>query len=253
MTRRWRRVWLVALVVGLVAAGYGAGRFSDVIVRPPLVIGQDAITDAASRDVTVTLDDVGGQVIHVQATGARRLAFVFYPGGLVRPQAYEWLGRALAAEGIETWIPVMPYDLAVLGTNRADALIARVGGGVPVVIGGHSLGGAMAADYASRHATELAGLVLCAAYPAGNVTVAASWPALSLRAGNDGVAAAADVQDGMSRLPAGSRLVTVDGAVHSFFGRYGPQQGDGVPTVSRTDAEDAIISALTLYLTSRSS
>jgi pimeloyl-ACP methyl ester carboxylesterase len=68
----------------------------------------------------------------------------------------------------------MPFDLAVTGINRADAIIAHVGTGVPVVIGGHSLGGAMASDYASRHAAQLKGMVLFGAYPAGNVTVSAT-------------------------------------------------------------------------------
>ena len=35
--------------------------------------------------------------------------------------------------------------------------------------------------------------------------------------------------------------------MHSFFGRYGPQAGDGVPTVPRSDAEEAITKALTEF------
>lgn len=240
-------------VVGIVMmalAAYGIGLGQSVLVRPPLVIGQDAVTDLASATVAVTLEDVGGPVIHVAATGQRKVVLVYYPGGFVRPQAYEWLGRALSAYGVETWIPVMPFDLAVTGINRADAIISHVGT-VPVVIGGHSLGGAMASDYASRHADKLAGLVLFGAYPAANVTVSASWKALSLRGGNDQVAKSADVEGGMARLPAGSQLVTIDGSVHAFFGRYGPQQGDGAPTVARADAEKQIIAAVSAYLASR--
>jgi hypothetical protein len=79
--------------------------------------------------------------------------------------------------------------------------------------------------------------------------VSASWKALSVRAGNDGVAKAADVEGGMARLPAGSQLVTIDGSVHAFFGRYGPQAGDGTPTISHADAEKAILNAVTAYLT----
>jgi len=245
---RMRRIWRIVLVVVLIAAAYGIGVSQSVLVRPPLVVGQDAVTDGASAAVTVTVEDVGGQAIHVAPTGQRKLVLIFYPGGLVRPQAYEWLGRALAAQGVETWIPVMPFDLAVMGIDRADAIIAHVGAGVPVVVGGHSLGGAMASDYASRHASQLKGMVLCGAYPASNVTVSAPWPALSLEGGNDLVAKAADVEGGMSRLPAGSQLVTIEGSVHAFFGRYGPQAGDGIPSVSRAQAEQAIVQAITTYL-----
>lgn len=244
---RRRRIRTIVGIVVMVLAAYGIGVGQSVLVRPPLVIGQDAVTDAASATVPVTLEDVGGQVIHVAATGQRKVVLVYYPGGFVRPQAYEWLGRALSAYGVETWIPVMPFDLAVTGIDRADAIIAHVGA-VPVVIGGHSLGGAMASDYAARHASLLKGMVLCGAYPASNVTVAATWPALSLRGGNDKVASSADVEGGMARLPAGSQLVTIDGSVHAFFGRYGPQAGDGSPTVARADAEKKIVAAVASYL-----
>ena len=36
--------------------------------------------------------------------------------------------------------------------------------------------------------------------------------------------------------------------MHAFFGRYGPQQGDGVPTVERAEAEQAILERIRSYL-----
>ncbi|AMD88189.1 hypothetical protein AXF14_12110 [Actinomyces radicidentis] len=44
-------------------------------------------------------------------------------------------------------------------------------------------------------------------------------------------------------LPAGTRFVEVDGAVHADFGDYGPQDGDGEPTTSRTSAQEQIVAA----------
>ena len=87
--------------------------------------------------------------------------------------------------------------------------------------------------------------MLLAAYPSDSTSlVDAPFPAVSLLAANDEVADAAKVRGGLGRLPADTRLVTVDGAVHSFFGRYGPQAGDGVPTVMRAEAEGAIATEL---------
>lgn len=54
----------------------------------------------------------------------------------MRPQAYEWLGRALAEQGVQTVIPEFFADLAVTGKDRADALIAHYAAGRTVVIGG---------------------------------------------------------------------------------------------------------------------
>lgn len=239
---------LLLLLVGLL--GYGIGIAQPYVLRPALVAGQDAVSDAPSRAASVAVEEVGGRVLSIRPEGreARHL-FVFYPGGLVRPQAYEWLGRALASRGVHTVIPEFALDLAVVDADRADGLIAHYAGGRPVVVGGHSLGGAMAAGYAAKHPDAVAGLVLLAAYPPNDVSLAeASFPALSLLAEHDGVADPDAVREGLDRLPRGSDLVVIPGAVHSFFGRYGPQAGDGLPTVDRAAAEADIVEAVASYL-----
>ena len=174
---------------------------------------------------------------------------IVYPGGLGRPQAYEWLARALAADGYPTVIPEFSFDLAVTDPDRADALIQRYAEGRRVVLAGHSLGGAMAAQYAAGHADRLAGLILFAAYPGDSADLAAAGlPVLSLIGEHDQVVNAAAREAAWQRLPSDTRRVTIAGGVHAFFGRYGPQQGDGVPTVTRDAAEQQIRRAVEDFL-----
>ena len=254
MKRRAVLRWLA--VVAAVALAFTLGANWSVLVRPPLVLGQDAITDAASVGVTPVVEDVGGDVILIRpptGTTERDVLVVFYPGGLVRPQAYEWLGRALAVEGYTTVIPVFPFDLAVTGVDRASTLVERYGEGKQVVLAGHSLGGAMAAQYLADELKAgrqpAAGLVLEAAYPPDGADLsAADLKALTLRAENDGVADPAKVSGGLQLLPPDAREVVVPGAVHAFFGRYGPQSGDGVPGVDRAEAEDFILTSIEDFL-----
>lgn len=244
-----RRLLKVLLVVLVGLLGYGVGLAQPYVLRPPLVPGQDAAGDPAGARAVVSLDDVGGRVLSVRPEADADILFVLYPGGLVRPQAYEWLGRALAGRGVHTVIPEFPVDLAVLDAGRAQRLVDHYAAGRPVVVGGHSLGGAMAAAWASDHPEAVAGLVLLAAYPPdGDDLTAAGVPALVLQAEHDLVADGDAVRGGLDRLPAGTDLVVVEGAVHSFFGRYGPQAGDGIPTVSRAEAEASIVAALTDFL-----
>ena len=244
-----RRLLKVLLVVLVGLLGYGVGLAQPYVLRPPLVPGQDAAGDPAGARAVVSLDDAGGRVLSVRPEADADILFVLYPGGLVRPQAYEWLGRALAGRGVHTVIPEFPVDLAVLDAGRAQRLVDHYAAGRPVVVGGHSLGGAMAAAWASDHPDAVAGLVLLAAYPPdGDDLTAAGFPALVLQAEHDLVADADAVRGGLDRLPAGTDLVVVEGAVHSFFGRYGPQAGDGIPTVSRAEAEASIVAALTDFL-----
>lgn len=87
------------------------------------------------------------------------------------------------------------------------------------------------------------------AYPAGNVSLRRlDLPVLSLLAERDGVADPADVRGGLARLPVDTRLVMIGGAVHSFFGRYGPQRGDGQPSVTHAAAEAQIVAAVRAFL-----
>jgi alpha/beta superfamily hydrolase len=252
--RRFLR-WLAVLVV--IALAFGIGTFSTTLVRPPLVIGQDAVTDAASAKLTPVVEVANGAstIVVEPPSGVtlKDVVVIIYPGGLVRPQAYEWLARALAVRGYTTVIPEFSFDLAVTDIGRATALIERYAKGRKVVLAGHSLGGAMAAQYLANELKAgrqpVSGLVLMAAYPPdGADLTTAQLKAVSLRAENDKVADQAKLADGLKLLPKGSQLVVINGAVHAFFGRYGPQSGDGVPTMGRFQAEAQILAAFEAFL-----
>ncbi|GHF99041.1 carboxymethylenebutenolidase-like protein [Deinococcus piscis] len=233
----------------LLAAGVLLGSLWPVLRPAAPVPGQDAVTSPQSLAAQVTLEQVPVPFLHIRpAAMEAHTLLVLYPGGLVSPQAYEWLGRALAADGIETAIPVFPLNLAVTGAERAGPLIEALGSGKRVILAGHSLGGAMAAQYAARHPETVGGLLLLAAYPPGGSDLSAlDLPVLDVLAEHDGVLNRQKWQDAQARLPAHTP-VQLGGAVHAFFGRYGPQRGDGTPTVSRAQAEAELLDAVRSWL-----
>lgn len=243
------RVWLSIFLAGFL--GYLLALGIDAAVRPPLMVGQDAAVQGAQA--SATLQTIPTTFLDIQPIdGQYDTLLVFYSGGLVRPQAYEWLGTALAGQSVRTVIPAFPLDLAVTSIGRADALIKQFGTGKRVILAGHSLGGAMAAQYARDNRAQLGGLILMGAYPPDGVSLrdsaGAPLPVLSLLAEHDEVAAEADVRDGLNRLPTSARLTVVKGANHAFFGRYGPQKDDGVPTVTRAEAEAQIVAEIRKFL-----
>ncbi len=239
--KRFRHVLLLVLLFVL---AFAAGRLYPVLRRPPLIPNQDAVVAGVDpSQVPVAYNPDLGGFIDIGPKDFDKL-FIFYPGGLVRPQAYTWLGVALAPLGVRTLIPVFPVDLAVTAPNRADQLIS-LAEGKPVVVGGHSLGGAMAARYVLRHPDAATGLVLMGAYSAdGDDLSALPLEVLVLAAENDGLASVEEVRAGTPRLPETAKLKIIRGSVHGFFGRYGPQAGDGLPTVTRAAAERQIIGTL---------
>lgn len=228
--------------------GYGAAILIPGPLRPS--------ADAAVRGVPAVqvrigaYRDHGGGVEIAPADGGADVLLILYPGGLVRPHAYAWIGVALAPVGIRTLVPTMPLDLAVLGRDRADRLIdGKRDGEALVVVGGHSLGGAMAASWVARAPDRADGLILMGAYPAGGDDLSGTdLPTLVLAAEHDGLATLAEVEEGLARLPPSAGLEVVGGAVHAFFGRYGPQRGDGLPRVPRATAEAEIAGAVEAFL-----
>ena len=93
---------------------------------------------------------------------SRDRALVFYPGAKVDAAAYAPLMRRLAAAGLDACLVKMPFHLAVFDVNAADRVM-RAHPYEHWYVGGHSMGGAIAARYAADHPVD--GLILCAAYP----------------------------------------------------------------------------------------
>ena len=242
-----KRFFRSLLIVLLVLFAFAAGRLYPVLRRPPLIPRQDAVvTGVNPAQVPVSYNPDLGGFIDIGPRDFGKL-LIFYPGGLVRPQAYTWLGVALAPLGVRTLIPVFPVDLAVTAVNRADRLLP-LAGRKPVILGGHSLGGAMAARYVLRHPNAATGLVLLGAYsPEGDNLSGLPLDVLVLAAENDGLASLAEVRAGLGRLPDSAQFTVIKGSVHSFFGRYGPQTGDGLPSVTRAAAEAQITRALRAF------
>ena len=76
---------------------------------------------------------------------------IFYPGGKVDARAYAPAAHAIAAQGYLVVITPMPLNLAVFGVDRAADVVKAFPSIKHWAIGGHSLGGSMAASFASKH------------------------------------------------------------------------------------------------------
>ena len=156
---------------------------------------------------------------------------IFYPGGKVEHTAYAPLLRACAENGILCALVRMPGNLAVLDANAADGLQQEHPEITTWYIAGHSLGGAMAANYAAAHAEDFDGLILLAAYSTKDISQT-TLRALSVYGSEDGVLNRESYEKNWSNLPTDTTEVVLDGGCHAQFGCYGPQAGDGVPTIS---------------------
>lgn len=156
---------------------------------------------------------------------------IFYPGGKVEYTAYAPLLRACAEREILCALIRMPCNLAVFNVNGADGIREQFPDLEHWYIAGHSLGGAMAANYAATHSEDYGGLILLAAYSTKDLTQT-SLRVLSIYGSKDGVLDRESYKKGWANLPADTTEVILGGGCHAQFGSYGPQDGDGIPTIS---------------------
>ncbi len=156
--------------------------------------------------------------------------FIFYPGGKVEHTAYTPLMQACVKEGILCILVKMPCNLAVLDMNAAEGLAQNYPQVDTWYIGGHSLGGSMAASYAQKHGEEVDGVILLGSYSTADLTN--GFRVLSIYGSEDGVMNAEKYGEYLLNLPEDFTEVIIDGGCHAGFGFYGTQKGDGTPSVS---------------------
>jgi dienelactone hydrolase len=132
----------------------------------------------------------------------------------------------------------MPLSLAVFGIDRADEVISAYPDMRYWVIGGHSLGGSMAAAYARSHSDNVQGVAFWASYPATSDDLSTTdLKGLSTYGSNDQVLDMDTFNAAVSHLPHGTIMQVIQGGNHAQFGNYGPQPGDGIATISAADQQ----------------
>ena len=167
----------------------------------------------------------------VYSPNESEIGFIFYPGGLVEAEAYTPLMNQLAEHGIKCIVIKMPHYLAFFDANGARGIRDKYPEIKHWYIGGHSLGGAMASMYGARHADEYEGLVFLAAYATDDLTDK-DIKALLVRGDQDKVLNMDKYKDSLKNLPKDYEEYVIKGGCHAYFGDYGPQDGDGTPTIT---------------------
>ncbi|MGD9957235.1 MAG: alpha/beta hydrolase [Candidatus Nanopelagicales bacterium] len=236
--RRVLRVVGVVLGVLWVAAIWWLRPFTAV--EPALA--------AMQSDAEVAVSESATDIVLAPTSGATGAGVLFQPGAKVEARAYAAVLRPLAEAGTTVVIVKQPLSIAFLSLGAFDSARAAHPEVTRWVVGGHSLGGTVAAIEAESSTFDgvegvAAGLLLYASYPATNMSDTLGSAVLSISASNDALATPADIDASKSNLPPNAEFLVIEGAVHAYFGDYGPQPGDGTPTISHDDARRQISGA----------
>jgi dienelactone hydrolase len=185
-----------------------------------------------------------GSVWEISPSGTPQVGLIFYPGGLVSPDAYVPLLAPLAEKGVKVFVTKPFLNLAVFDAEAALG-IAKKEPQLKWFLAGHSLGGAMAVKAAKKEPSLFAGLALLGAYADKNdVITDANFPVLSISASLDGLSTPTKIEAAKGYLPANTRYWVIEGGNHAQFGNYGPQQGDGKASIDAANQQQQTREAL---------
>jgi dienelactone hydrolase len=215
-TRRHRWwLWVGAAVLVLLAVAAGGFYLWATTTSDP---GPRAVAALDSDEQVQVIEDDG---YTFQPTRPTPVGFIFYPGGRVDPASYAAPAREIAEDAIADHPEIERW-----------------------VIGGHSLGGTIAASYAGEHRDTISGLVLWAAYPSNGTDLSTVDAVVASVFGTrDGLTTLDDIDDSRNRLPAATNFVSIEGGNHAQFGDYGTQDGDNPATISREEQQAQAVQA----------
>ncbi len=165
------------------------------------------------------------------------LEVVFFQGGLTDPRAYAPLCRKIAENGFTCHLIKMDWRLPQYDYQKVSKLFDLNEGNF--VIGGHSQGGKMAAQFVYENPNVFKGLFLIGTSHPRDIDLSIqNIPCIKLYADNDGLASVNEVMDNKSKLPNHSKLILIKGGNHSQFGYLGKLLMDSSPDISLEEQQN---------------
>lgn len=199
---------------------------------------EDVAIEVMNNGDSISVKD---NLIILSPTIPNDTALIFYPGAKVEYIAYlPILEKIKESCGITCILVKMPFNMAIFDSNAADKIIDQFPDIKNWYIGGHSMGGAMASNYASKHQDKVKGLILLGAYIYGEypdddaLTVYGTF--------NTSVA---------EKINYTENIVAIEGGNHAQFGNYGKQKGDHDATITSEEQQNITVEAIKQFIGER--
>ncbi len=171
-----------------------------------------------------------------------KAGFIFYPGK-VDQRAYSPSAVEMAKQGI--FVSQVPMDcfLALNGLTRADDVRAANPQITKWFVGGHSLGGTAAVQYAlTDSGKSIDGVIIWDSVTDGTADMSGrDIPVLSIYTTENATNTPEDVQEYAKYLPEDTLYIQIDGGDHAQFAYYYDDVNPA--TISREDQQNQVITA----------
>ncbi len=181
---------------------------------------------------------VNKNVITITSTTEADSAIIFYPGSKVENSAYLPLFEKITLEtGLTCFLVDMPLNQAFFDANAALKIIEEHPEINSWYMAGHSLGGAMASDFASNHQELIDGVIVLGSYVYGDFPTEKSLTIYGTL--NSSIENGIDYSD---------NIVVIEGGNHAGFGNYGKQPGDPDGLITPKQQQDITVQAIKDFL-----
>lgn len=197
---------------------------------------EDVALDVLAQDSGLSVQD---NLTVLSPSVPSDTAIIFYPGAKVEAEAYLPLLEQIKQTGVTCILVHMPFRMAIFDANAAEDVMEQFPEIQHWYMAGHSMGGAMASQFASGHQDEIDGLILLGAYIYGDypdektLTVYGSL--------NQSVEDHIDYTE---------NIVEIEGGNHAQFGNYGPQKDDLPATISAAEQQAQTVDAISDFMRS---
>lgn len=198
---------------------------------------EDIAVTVLAQDEGITVQD---NLTILSPSSPTDTAMIFYPGAKVEAIAYLPLLDQIRQTGVTCILVDMPFHMAIFDVNAAQDVIAQFPEFEHWYIAGHSMGGAMASQFAADHPDEVDGLILLGAYLYGD------YPT------DDTLTIYGSLNQSVEdKLGYTENVVEIAGGNHAQFGNYGAQKGDPPATISAAEQQAQTVSAIQTFIAHR--
>lgn len=198
---------------------------------------EDVALEIMEQDTGITVQD---NLTILTPSYSTDTAIIFYPGAKVEAEAYLPLLDQIRQTGVTCILVHMPFHMAIFDSNAADNVIGQFPNIEHWYIAGHSMGGAMASQYAANHSDQVDGLILLGSYIYGEYS---DEDTLTIYGSLN-----QSVEDNIHYT---ENIVEIEGGNHAQFGNYGPQKGDLPATISAEEQQAQTVTAIEAFIRQR--
>jgi len=240
MRKLFRYVGITALLLVVLAV---AGLYVMAEVRRAVPTAEALAALHSDDRVTVSQE----RWLVYRPTGMTpRTGVILYPGASCDVRGYAPVLREVAAQGFLVVNVDMPFDFSIFAPKRALEVREAFPEIERWVLVGHSMGGAMAAQFVHDHPDAIQGLVMWDSYPPGAADLSSrDLPVWNIHRATPDGAPPESFAARRPLYPVDSQWVAIAGGNHMNFGSFdgGAYVEQWEATISRSDQQAQVLAA----------